>query len=52
LNTDRILPTWGIVLSGLAAGGFIAAAGMAGVVYYGQANAGSAVGGLASAIKL
>jgi hypothetical protein len=52
VTVKALLPTWGIVLSGLAAGGFIAAAGRAGVVYYGSAHSGSAVSGLASAIKL
>jgi len=52
ITVQALLPTWGIVLSGLAAGGFIAAAAMAGVVYYGQSHTTSAVGGLASAIKL
>jgi len=52
ITVKALLPTWGIVLSGLAAGGFIAAAGMAGVVYYGSTHSGSAVSGLASAIKL
>jgi len=52
ITVKALLPTWGIVLSGVAAGGFIAAAAMAGIVYYGQSHTASAVGGLAAAIKL
>jgi hypothetical protein len=52
ITVQALLPAWGIALCAIAATGFIAASVMAGVVYYGQSHATSAVGGLANSIKL
>lgn len=52
ITVKALLPTWGIALSAIAAGGFVVAATMAGLVYYGQSHASSAVGGMVSSMKL
>jgi hypothetical protein len=52
ITVKALLPTWGIVLSGIAAGGFIAAAVMAGIVYYGQTHVGSPAGKLANMLEI
>jgi hypothetical protein len=47
-----LLPAWGIALAAIAAAGFVVAATMAGMVYYGQTHSASSVGGLVANMKL
>lgn len=52
ITVKALLPTWGIALAAIAAGGFVIAATMAGLVYYGQTHSASSVGGLVANMKL